>query len=206
MSDRRPIALPLRCFNPAALSVNTETRSIAVKVYNVVLPLALEKPHVVDEDKPGCFSLSDHRLLYLALDRDTLVLLAEEPAARVVRLVNWLRQQDGGGLYRFCVSAGHFAHPLGAHNREFIGGEVFHDVENFGLMIGSSARRRAPSDWSREGTYALPEFPSEEGYDEDDGYEAFGAGMARKFREKDGWMVAGKREMQIASLRLQHGG
>lgn len=203
--SRRPPAFQSRSFNPAALSVNTEARSAAFKVYNLALPLALETNHVRDEDKPSKPKICDQRVLYLALDRDTLVLLAEQSAARVVRLMNWIRQQDRGAIHRFCISAGYFTHALGAQMLRIIGREVFHDVDNFGLVIGSNARRGVPPDWWRGGTCALREFPSDEGYDEDDGYGEFVAGIGHQFREKNGWMAVGKKEMQIVSLRFEHG-
>lgn len=209
--NHRPPAFQSRCYNPAALSVNVEARNVALGVYTVALPLALEKYQRFHDDQPGDLVLDDRRVLYIALDRDTIVLVGEEPAARVTRLVSWFRQNDAlgnrpVGLRNICISAGHFAHNHGAQMLRVIGRQLFPDVNNFALVIGSSAMKKAPPAWWVGGRCFLHEFPSrvEGGEGEDENYKAFVTGVGRQFREGDGWMVIGKTEIRIVGLRFEN--
>lgn len=118
--------------------------------------------------------------------------------------MHWIRQQGRGGLYRLCISASNFTHTFGGRMLRDAARDVFYDVENFALAIGRNARGEAPPDWWEEGTCALEEFPSDE-HPGDDGYKALSEGIGHQFKDGDRWIVVGKREMRIVSLRFEHG-
>jgi hypothetical protein len=199
-----------RCFNPAALSVSVEARHIALQVYAVALPLALE-PESLDHDQPGDLVLSDRRVLYVALDRDTIVLLGDVSAAKVTQLVHWFRLHDPSrdlpvGLQRFCTSAGHFAHNHGAAMLRIIGQQLFSDVDFFALSIGSAARATAPPAWWSGGRCHLRELQDQVDPQEEDGdYREFLNRTGRQFRQGNGWINIGKNEMRIVSVCFENG-
>lgn len=205
-----PPAFQSRCSNPAALYVNVEARHIALQVYTVALPLALEQKNL-DHDQPGDLVISDHRVLYVALDRDTIVMLGIVPAARVTQLVHWFRRHDHSrdlsvGLRRFCTGAGHFAHNHGAAMLQIIGRQLFSDIDYFALTIGSVAMATAPPAWWSGGRCYLRDFQDQVGAQEDDGdYRGFLEGTGRQFRQGNGWMRIGRNEMRVASVCFENG-
>ncbi|SPO04528.1 uncharacterized protein DNG_07213 [Cephalotrichum gorgonifer] len=205
-----PPAFQSRCFNPAALYVSVEARRIALQVYIVALPLALEQKGL-DHDRPRDLVLSSRRVLYVALDRDTIVLLGDVPAARVTQLVHWFRRHDlsGGvpvGLRRFSTSAGHFAHDHGAAMLRIVGQQLFSDLDYFALSIGRAARSTAPPAWWSGGRCYLRELQDEvEAQDDDGDYREFLNGVGRQFKQGSGWMKIGRNEMRIASVCFENG-
>lgn len=164
-------------------------------------------------------------MLYIAPDRDTVVLLGYEPAIKVTRLVGWFRDhllaQAGAsectaasavtGLRSIGVSAAQFANSQGAQMLKFIGRDVFHDVDQFTLVIGpmpGCGTEQKPPEWWDGGRCLLHEFEGEgkgEGGEEAEMYRGFQAGVGRQFRERDKWMVVGRNRMRIASVYFENG-
>jgi hypothetical protein len=210
-SMQRPPAFQSRSYNPAALSVDVEARTVALTVYTVALPLAPEKHHGLALD--GC------RVLYVSPDRDTVVVLGYAPAMKVMRLVSWFREHIrvqarglGGsglvtGLCSIGVSAAQFTNNQGAQLLRIIGKELFYDVDCFILVIGPGpgcGTNQAPPDWWDGGRCLLRELSQYE-RDGGDQYRGFQVGVGRQFRERDGWMVVGRNRMRIASIYFETG-
>ncbi|KIM94001.1 hypothetical protein OIDMADRAFT_173029 [Oidiodendron maius Zn] len=210
-SMQRPPAFQSRSYNPAALSVNVEARTVALTVYTVALPLAPEKRHGLALD--GC------RVLYISPDRDTVVLLGYAPSMKVTRLVSWFREhirvQAYGlgasglvtGLCSIGVSAAQFTNNQGAQLLRIVGRELFYDVDCFILVIGPGpgcGTEQAPPDWWDGGKCLLRELSQYERDDEDQ-YRVFQVGVGRQFRGQDGWMVVGRNRMRIASIYFENG-
>lgn len=210
-SMQRPPAFQSRSYNPAALSVNVEARTVALTVYTIALPLTPEK-------QPS-LPLDGGRVLYISPDLDTVVLLGYVPAMKVSRLLSWSREHirvrvhgSGGhglvtGLCSIGVSAAQFTNNQGAQLLRIIGRDLFHDVDYFILVIGSGpgyGTEQAPPDWWDGGKCLLREWSQ---YERDDGdqYREFKMGVGRQFRERDGWMVVGRNRMRIASIYFENG-
>ncbi|OBT74870.1 hypothetical protein VF21_06787 [Pseudogymnoascus sp. 05NY08] len=209
-SVQRPPAFQSRSYNPAALSVNVEARTVALAVYTVALPLASEKHRDL--------ALDGRRVLYVSPDRDTVVLLGYEPAMKVTRLVSWFREQIRAqthelgvsglvtGLCNIGVSAAQFTNNNGAQLLQIVGRNLFYDVDHFILVIGPGpgcGTEQAPPAWWDGGKCFLRELSQ---YERDDGqYGGFQAGIGRQFRGRDGWMVVGRNCMKIASIYFENG-
>ncbi|KFY61718.1 hypothetical protein V497_02749 [Pseudogymnoascus sp. VKM F-4516 (FW-969)] len=205
-----------RCYNPALLSTNLEARTAALEIYTIALPLASETHHRPPSDQ--------RRVLYIAPDRDTVVLLGYEPAIKVTRLVGWFREhllEKAGasecalgrsitGLRNIGVSAAQFANSQGAQMLKFIGRDVFYDVEQFVLVIGPmpgcGTEQKPPEGWDG-GRCMLRELSEgEEGEGgEDEMYRGFQWGVGRQFKEREGWMVVGRNRMRVASVYFENG-
>ncbi|KFY27786.1 hypothetical protein V493_03308 [Pseudogymnoascus sp. VKM F-4281 (FW-2241)] len=211
--DSGPPPFQSRSYNPAALSTTLESRTAALRVYNIALPLASETHHRPPSDQ--------RRVLYIALDRDTVVLLGDEPAIRVTKLVRWFRghlaaqAEDNNsaitGLNFFGVSAANFASTQGAQMLRFVGRDIFHDVDRFVLVIGprpGCGTELKPPEWWDGGRCGLRDFDGEErghGVEEKEQYKGFQQGVGRQFREREGWMVVGRNRMRIASVYFENG-
>lgn len=210
-SMQRPPAFQSRSYNPAALSVNVEARTVALTVYTVALPLTPEKHQGLALD--GC------RVLYISPDSDTVVLLGYVPAMKVSRLVSWFREHirvrvhglEGNGqvtgLCSIGVSAAQFTNNQGAQLLRIIGRDLFYDVDYFILVIGPEpgfGTKQEPPDWWDGGKCLLREWSQ---YERDDGDQCreFQMGVGRQFREQDGWMVVGRNRMRIASINFENG-
>ena len=211
----RPPAFQSRSYNPAALSVNVEARTVALTVYTVALPLKPEKHHGL--------ALDDCRVLYISPDRDTVVLLGYVPAVKVSRLLSWFREQiripvrvpglgrnnnnNNGlltGLSSIGVSAAQFTNSQGAQLLRIIGRDLFNDVDDFILVIGSGpgyGTEQAPPDWWHGGKCLLREDERDDG----DQYREFQMGVGRQFRQRGGWMVVGRNRMRISSIHFENG-
>ncbi|OBT46945.1 hypothetical protein VE00_02497 [Pseudogymnoascus sp. WSF 3629] len=207
-----------RSYNPAALATTLESRSAALRTYSIALPLASEMHH-----RPPW---AQRRVLYIAPDRDTLVLLGDEPAIKVTRLVKWIRDHLDAqaspitGLRNIGLSASQFASSQGAMILRFVGRDLFHDIERFVLVIGPrpgcGTELKPPEGWDG-GRCLLREFgegqdrweveEGEEGHGEEEKeqFRGFQRGVGRQFRERGGWMVVGKNRMRIASVNFENG-
>ncbi|OBT91886.1 hypothetical protein VE01_10144 [Pseudogymnoascus verrucosus] len=204
-----------RSYNPAALSTSLESRNAALMTYSIALPLASEMHH-----RPPW---AQRRVLYIAPDMDTLVLLGDEPAIRVTRLVKWIRDHLAAqaspitGLRNIGLSASQFANSQGAMILRFVGRDLFHDVERLVLVIGPrpgcGTEVKPPEGWDG-GRCLLREFVGVEGEEgeerghgeeEKEQFRGFQRGVGRQFREKGGWMVVGRNRMRIASVGFENG-
>ncbi|ELR10115.1 hypothetical protein GMDG_04511 [Pseudogymnoascus destructans 20631-21] len=211
----RPPPFQSRSYNPAALSTSLESRNAALRTYSIALPLASEMHH----RSPW----AQRRVLYIAPDRDTLVLLGDEPTIKVSRLVKWIRdllaaqESPVTGLRNIGVSASQFASSQGAMILRFVGRDLFEDVERFVLVIGPrpgcGTEVKPPEGWDG-GRCLLREFEGAEGEEEEEGghgeeeneqFRGFQRGVGRQFREKGGWMVVGRNRMRIASVYFENG-
>ncbi|OBT90105.1 hypothetical protein VE02_02544 [Pseudogymnoascus sp. 03VT05] len=208
-SSLGPPPFQSRSYNPAALSTSLEARNAALRTYSIALPLASEMHH-----RPPW---AQRRVLYIAPDRDTLVLLGDEPTIKVSRLVKWIRDHLAAqaspvtGLRNIGISASQFASSQGAMILRFVGRDLFVDVERFVLVIGPrpgcGTEVKPPEGWDG-GRCLLREFGDPEveeveeghGEEEKEQFRGFQRGVGRQFREKAGWMAVGRNRMRIASL------
>ncbi|KAL5347361.1 hypothetical protein ACLOAV_007672 [Pseudogymnoascus australis] len=214
LAPDHPPPFQSRSYNSAVLSVCLEARSTALGVYNIALPLASETHHRPPSDQ--------RRVLYIAADRDTLVLLGDEPAIKVVGLMKWFRNHLAAqsapvtGLSRIGVSAAQFASSQGAQILRYVGRDLFFDVERFVLVIGprpGCGTEQKPPEWWDGGRCGLREFEGEgeeleergHGEEEKEQYGGFQRGVGWQFREGGGWMVVGKNRIRIASVYFENG-
>ena len=198
-THHQPPAFQSRSYNPALLSVSTEARTTALSIYTVALPLASEK-------KNRDLVPDSHRVLYIALDRDSVVLLGLESAQSVTQLVHYFNQGGHGqrsvtesdrGLRSFGVSATHFAHDHGAAMLRIIGGTLFRDLESFSLWISEFEMAKAPPPWWVGGQCRLHEFESG---------QQFLTGVRFQFWDQDGWLVVGRYVvMKVVDIHFENG-
>lgn len=190
--------------NPAALSVNTEARAAALEFYTVALPLFALPSGAPTFERPGDLLQDSHRVLYLNLEQDMVVLLGDLPYLKLTRLLEWFRKMDkptrgpsagtGKGLRRLAMSVAVWAHEAGGATLK-AARTVFADIDEFVLFMYSD--RLPPPGWMG-GIRVL-----EEAAADSDDYRRFVTRRGMQFRVGDGWMVVGQRPMKVADISFE---
>ncbi|KAK1834899.1 hypothetical protein QBC39DRAFT_368613 [Podospora conica] len=197
--------------NPAALSVCTEARAAALSHYRVALPLdalPARHEHVVLTglktcERPGDTLRGGDRRLYVNLAEDTVVLCSEVAFMRLKRLLDWFRQQDGRGGGRglrklaMSVKAWAISGPAAQALKAF-GNAQFGEVDEFYLFFYDDWV--PPEAWTGARCELVGFSPDE------DVYRRFLMGRGRQFRDGDGWIVVGKRPMEVVEIRFHDEG
>ncbi|KAK3328643.1 hypothetical protein B0T19DRAFT_196309 [Cercophora scortea] len=182
--------------NPAALSVCSESRAAAQSHYTAILPLAASAPHTITNPNRDPTDTDSDRVLYLNLANDTIVLLGDVSFANLNTLLRWCRAQDtrdGIGLRRLAMSAVAVPHQGGARMLRALAQTTFREIEQFVLF--RYADRKPPDKWAGMGGGSCVLVEEGEGVE----------GFYVQFREGGGWMVVGKRRMEVLELRFVEG-
>ena len=94
------------------------------------------------------------------------------------------------------MSVAPWSHTVGAATLKAFSRTVFADVEEFVLFMYMG--RMPPEEWDG-GRVLLEECRL------DDNYQRFLMGRGGQFREGDGWMVVGKRPLEMVEIRFENG-
>lgn len=180
--------------NPAALSVNHEARTEALRYHFIRIPLTTAASY----DSPGDSVVDSARALYLNPASDTIAILGELDFYRLSLFLSDLRRRDpaGNGLRRLAVSARWTSHGGAGSSIRMIVKAMFPGLAEFIVYLYEDDL--PPVSWV-SGSCLLGDCVGMESY------EAFKAGGGRHLRDGDEWMVIGESQLKIMELGFIRG-
>lgn len=171
----RPPQWQSGCSNPAALSVSTEVREIALTHYRIAFPLAATTAEQVQVPAPftryaggtGTYNFSGagasasgkalvlRRVLHVSPARDTVALLGQDAdVARLSQLLGVFRDADpaGVGISRLALSVRGWGYGGSATMMKSLGRTILKDLEQLTLFM--YGERTPPAGWRAKGAAA----------------------------------------------------
>lgn len=182
------------CNNPAALSVNSESRAAALRYYCIKLPLATVAPCEYAGD-----SIADpYRVLYINPTVDTVVVLGDLDYYRLSLLLLDIRQRDpsGDGLRRLAISARWTYHQGAGTSIRVLVQNMFPELIQ--MIVYMYDEKLPPADWAN-GVCSLSDCSDKEYY------KRYAMGRGQEMRDGNKWMVIGKKELRVMDLDFRHG-